>query len=313
LNKIYESLRTNPKAIGRGTSPTSSPNQYADGANLFPNRQIHHRRRTKRTKPSRIRQETLKILSQKLSQEFGKGFSEVNLRQMKNFYWSYQNQQTLSATSFALSWSHYLVLMRIENLQERAFYEIESASNNWSLRELKRQFDSALFERLALSTDKEGIQKLASQGQLLEKPQDALKDPYILEFLNLPEKHHYSEADFENALIDKLEHFLLELGKGYTFVARQKQISFDEKHFYIDLVFFNRLLKCFVLIDLKIGELKAQDIGQMQLYVNFFDRNLKLPEENKTVGCVFKKTCFCTQKRTRKKHYDVVGVSQPNQ
>jgi predicted nuclease of restriction endonuclease-like (RecB) superfamily len=205
--------------------------------------------------------ETLKILSQKLSQEFGKGFSVENLDRMRFFYKTYApkiSSTPLTKLDFSLSWSHYLVLMRIENWQERAFYEIESASNNWSLRELKRQFDSALFERLALSTDKEGIQKLASEGQILEKPQDVLKDPYILEFLNLPEKHHYSESDLENALIDKLEHFLLELGKGYTFVARQKRISFDEKHFYIDLVFFNRLLKCFVLIDLKIGEIKAR-------------------------------------------------------
>jgi predicted nuclease of restriction endonuclease-like (RecB) superfamily len=163
-----------------------------------------------------------------------------------------QFPQTVSAElqtpDFQLSWSHYQMLLRIENKEERAFYEIEATQNNWSLRELKRQFDSALYLRLALSTDKEGIKKLAHEGQVMEKPQDAVKDPYILEFLQLQEHSRYSENDLENALIDKLEHFLLELGKGFTFVARQKRISFDERHFYIDLVFYNRLLRCFVLL-----------------------------------------------------------------
>lgn len=140
--------------------------------------------------------------------------------------------------------------------------------------------------RLALSTDKEGIKRLAEKGQVIESPTDAIKDPYILEFLNLKEQHQYSENDLENALIDKLESFLLELGKGFTFVARQKRISFDEKHFYIDLVFYNRILKCFVIIDLKIGELQHQDIGQMQMYVNYYDRHLKLSDENNTIGII---------------------------
>lgn len=234
---------------------------------------------------------TLQHISAQLTQEFGKGFSEVNLHQMRGFYLAYQNQQTVSANystprNFPLSWSHYLFLMRIANVQERAFYEIEAEVNNWSLRELKRQFDAALFERLALSTDADGVRQLAQQGQLIEHPKDAIKDPYILEFLDLPTQHHYSETELETALIEKLEHFLLELGKGFTFVARQKRISFDEKHFYIDLVFFNRLLRCFVLIDLKIGELRHQDLGQMQMYVHYFDRTAKLPDEAPTVGTV---------------------------
>lgn len=187
---------------------------------------------------------------------------------------------------FNLSWSHYLKLMRIENPQERNFYEIECAANNWSLKELQRQFDSALYERLALSRDKEGIKQLAEKGQIIEKPTDFLKDPYVLEFLNLPEHHHYSESDLETAIIDKLEHFLLEMGKGFTFVARQFRMTINEKHFKADLVFFNRLLKCFVIIDLKIGELTHQDIGQMQMYVNYHDRVVKLPDENKTIGIV---------------------------
>ncbi len=164
---------------------------------------------------------------------------------------------------FNLSWSHYIKLMRIENPDERNFYEIESGANNWTLKQLQRQFDSGLYERLALSRDKEGIKKLSEKGQLIEKPLDFLKDPYVLEFLNLPEQQQYSESDLETAIIDKLEHFLLELGKGFTFVARQFRMTIDEKHFKADLVFFNRLLKCFVVIDLKIGELSHQDLGQI--------------------------------------------------
>jgi predicted nuclease of restriction endonuclease-like (RecB) superfamily len=192
----------------------------------------------------------------------------------------------LQTPYFQLSWSHYLLLIRIEDKDERTFYEIEAAKNQWSLRELKRQFDSALYQRLALSADKDGIRALATKGQMIELPKDAIKDPYILEFLNLHEHYSYSESDLENELIDKLEYFLLELGKGFTFVARQKRITFDEKHFYIDLVFYNRILRCFVIIDLKIGELKHQDIGQMQMYVNYYDRYVKTEEENKTIGII---------------------------
>lgn len=204
---------------------------------------------------------------------------------MRLFYITYQNQQTLSA-NFNLSWSHYLKLMRIDNESERRFYEIESYKNNWSIRELQRQYDSALYTRLALSRNKSQIIELSEKGQVIEEPKDAIKDPYILEFLGLPELPEYSESTLEQSLIDNLENFLLELGTGFTFVARQKRISFDEKHFRIDLVFYNRLLKCFVLIDLKIGELKHQDIGQMQMYVNYYDREIKLDEENKTIGII---------------------------
>jgi predicted nuclease of restriction endonuclease-like (RecB) superfamily len=176
--------------------------------------------------------------------------------------------------------------MRIENPEERNFYEIESSQNNWSLRELKRQFDSALYERLSLSKDKEKVKSLAVQGQIIENPCDIVKDPYVLEFLGLPEKAYYSESELESRLIEKLENFLLELGKGYTFVGRQVRLSFDEKHFFVDLVFYNRLLQCFVLIDLKIGELTHQDLGQMQMYVNYYDRFVKLDHENKTIGII---------------------------
>jgi predicted nuclease of restriction endonuclease-like (RecB) superfamily len=251
----------------------------------------------------------LKELSKVLTKEFGKGFSSTNLKQMRQFYLIYSigqtpsdqsenaKQQTLSDESkngisetlsrnFNLSWSHYLKLMRIDDENERKFYEIEAYKNNWSVRELQRQSDSALYTRLVLSRNKEKVKELSEKGLVIEKPKDAIKDPYILEFIGLPEHASYSENDLEQELINKLEHFLLELGNGFTFVARQKRISFDEKHFRIDLVFYNRMLKCFVLIDLKIGEIKHQDLGQMQMYVNYYDRAVKLEDENKTIGIV---------------------------
>jgi len=262
----------------------------------------------------------LKDLSLHLTERFGKGFSLSNLKQIRQFYLIYSKGQTLSvllqdnddetlekrqtlsdqsgilinrrevkqtpSAKFNLSWSHYLKLMRIKDSNERKFYEIESFKNNWSLRELQRQYDAALYTRLSLSKNKEEILQLSEKGQIVQKPKDLIKDPYILEFLGLSEKPNYSENELESELIDKLEHFLLELGTGFTFVARQNRITFDEKHFKIDLVFYNRILKCFVLIDLKIGELKHQDIGQMQMYVNFYDREIKLADENKTIGII---------------------------
>ena len=253
----------------------------------------------------------LKGLSGQLTKEFGKGFSVDNLQNMRRLYLIYSNYETLSSISeneniisetlssissknesnlvrlnFMLTWSHYIYLMNIEDSRERKFYEIESIKYRWSLRELKRQYDSALYTRLTLSRNKKGILELSEKGQIIEKPKDIIKDPYILEFLGLPELHHYSETELEVEIINKLEYFLLELGHGFTFVARQKRITFDDKHFRIDLVFYNRILKCFVLIDLKIGELKHQDLGQMQMYVNYYDREMRLEEENKTIGIV---------------------------
>ncbi len=176
--------------------------------------------------------------------------------------------------------------MKIENEDERKFYEIETTNNNWSVRKLARQYNSSLYERIALSKNKKMVKELSAKGQIIAKPIDMLKEPYILEFLGLKEESVYTETELETALINKLESFLLELGKGFLFQSRQQRISFDGKNFYIDLVFYNRILKCFVLIDLKIGELTHQDIGQMQMYVNFYDREIKTNEENKTVGLV---------------------------
>jgi len=237
----------------------------------------------------------LKTLSIKLTIDFGKGFSKRNLEQMRQFYLVYSKAQTVSAlfenhqeaaVTFQLSWSHYLKLMRIDDNSERRFYEIESVKNSWSLKELNRQYDSALFTRLSLTRNRGQVLRLSKEGQLLEKPEDIIKDPYILEFIGLPEKSVYSESELEQKLIEKLEHFILELGTGFTFVARQDRRSFDDKHFRIDLVFYNRILRCFVLIDLKIGELKHQDIGQMQMYVNYYDRKIKLPDKTTTIGII---------------------------
>lgn len=176
--------------------------------------------------------------------------------------------------------------MRIDNADERHFYEIESVKNDWSLIELKRQYDSSLFERVSLSTDKEKIYRLSQEGQIIEKPEDMVKDPYVLEFLGLPELPEYTETELESKIIDHSQTFLLELGTGFAFIGRQVRFTFEEEHFRVDLVFYNRLLRCFVLFDLKIGELKHQDIGQIQMYVNYYDRKVKLPEENPTIGII---------------------------
>jgi len=250
---------------------------------------------------------TLKSLSGNLTKEFGKGFSVDNLENMRKFYLAYGKSETVfrksmqpktlqkSETSsrksflipdFKLSWSHYILLLRIENEDERKFYEIEAAQENWSVRELKRQYDSALYERLVLSRNKKKIKELSKKGHIIESAVDLIKDPYILEFLTLKEHESYSENDLETAILNKLEYFLKELGKGFLFVDRQYRITIDEEHFHIDLVFYQRILRCFILIDLKIGELQHKDIGQMQMYVNYFDEEIKEREENKTIGII---------------------------
>jgi len=184
---------------------------------------------------------------------------------------------------FKVSWSHYLILMRIRNDQERCFYEIESANNSWSLEELKRQYHSSLYERLALSRDKAEVMRLAKEGQKVERPRDILK-PVVLDFLGIESGASYSETDLESAIISKLQKFLLKLGKGFLFEARQKRFSFDKQSFFVDLVLYNRLLQCYVIIDLKTVELKHQDLGQMLMYVNFFDRHVRADHEKPTIG-----------------------------
>lgn len=248
-------------------------------------------------------QQVIKNLSEKLLNEFGRGFSGDTLKNARKFYLIYKERISETVFSlfaieksetvfsllnedvpFQLSWSHYLQLMRIENANERNFYEIEAAKSNWSVRTLQRQYNSSLYERLALSKDKSDILRLSTEGNVIAKPQDIIKQPTVLEFLGIEEKAKYVESDLESAIIDKLQKFLLEMGKGYLFEARQKRFTFNEDNFYVDLVTYNRLLHCYVLIDLKVDKLTHQDIGQMQMYVNYYDRYEKLDTENPTIG-----------------------------
>ena len=247
--------------------------------------------------------QVIQKLSEVLLIKFGRGFSVDNLENMRKFYLAYcdrisetvfrkfavEKSETMSQNikkniPFTLSFSHYLVLARIENENERNFYEIEAARSSWSVRTLQRQYNSSLYERIALSRKKDEVLRLASEGNVVSKPQDIVKQPTVLEFLGLEEKEKYAESDLETAIINKLQRFLLEMGKGYLFEARQKRFTYREDNYYVDLVFFNRLLRCYVLIDLKIDKLTHQDLGQMLMYVHYFDRYVKLPEENPTIG-----------------------------
>jgi len=270
--------------------------------------------------------ELINRLAEQLKQAGIKGSSPTNLRKFREFYLAYAeiqqtlsvksflhdhetntNQQTASVTSlvklpetadiaksvasemlshFTLGWSHYVALLTINKPEERRFYEIEAAQNNWSVRELERQIASSLYERLALSRNKEEIRKLAEQGLVIGKAADIIKNPMVLEFLGLEAKPTYSEEELESAIIDKLQNFLLELGKGFLFEARQKRFTFDNDHFYVDLVFYNRLLRCYVLIDLKRDKPAHQGLGQMQMYVDYFDRYVKTGDELPTIGMV---------------------------
>lgn len=236
----------------------------------------------------------LKQLSERLTANYGEGWTYSNLRQIRQFYYVYSNSNLTNSVcqiQFTLSWSHYLILMRIANPEERSFYEIECKEQDWSVRQLSRQVNSSLYERLALSRDKKEVLRLASEGQKIEKKTDILKNPLTLEFLGLKPDSAYSETKLENAIISRLQDFLLEMGKGFLFEARQKRFTFNEKHFFVDLVLYNRLLQCYVLIDLKIDELSHQDLGQMQMYVNYFDRFVKRDFEKPTIGIL-----LCKQK-----------------
>ena len=223
----------------------------------------------------------LEKLSQKLTNEFGKGFSARNLRTMRKFYLIYPIWKTVSAK---LSWSHYLELIKIEEEPKRNFYLNECINAKWSVRELQRQKDSLLYERLALSADKEKVLELSEKGQILKTSKDLVKDPFVLEFLDIKENTNYLESDLEKNILEHLKEFLIELGKGFSYVGNQVRLTLGEDHFYPDLVFYNRLLRCFVIIDLKIGKVTHQDIGQMQMYVNYYDREIKQENENSTIG-----------------------------
>ena len=264
--------------------------------------------------------QVLEQLSRKLETRFGDGWSVETLKRCRKFYSIYSTPQIGSTAlteldvdasvvnlvnsvgriqptsseshKFVLSWSHYLILMRIKDANARSFYEIECAKQNWSIRWLQRQVNSSLYERLALSKDKDEVIRLATEGQVVEKPADIIKNPITLEFLGLKPEAAYSESKLENAIISKLQQFLLELGKGFLFETRQKRFTFDEENFYVDLVFYNRLLQCYVLIDLKIDKLTHQDLGQMQMYVNYYDRHVKQEWEKPTIGIL-----LCKEKK----------------
>jgi predicted nuclease of restriction endonuclease-like (RecB) superfamily len=241
-------------------------------------------------------EELIRKLSENLTKEFGKGYSVSNLRNMRQFYLSYQDEihQTPSGELLFIpkvSWSKYCLLMQVKNREARAFYEQEALNNKWSVRELDRQIGSLLYERLAKSKDKQELMNLSIKGQEIEKPEDAIKDPIILEFLNIPEAHQMVESKLEEALITNLQHFLLELGKGFAFVARQKRITLDGNNFYADLVFYHTILKCYIITDIKTHKLNHGDLGQIQFYVNYFDEHIATEGDNPTIGLV-----LCTDK-----------------
>jgi predicted nuclease of restriction endonuclease-like (RecB) superfamily len=273
----------------------------------------------------------IETLSKKLQAEFGAGYSVQNLSYMRQFYLTYpelleilpilhapRGKSLITVARFKdeishamsgisaeltgkdispgklnlnLSWTHYRTLLRVEKPEARAFYEIEAITNNWAARELERQINSLLYERISLSKDKKGLKELAIKGQEIQNPDDAIKDPLVMEFLGIPSAHRLVETQLEQALISNLQSFLLELGKGFAFVSRQERITLDGDHFYIDLVFYHTILKCYVLIDLKVGKLTHQDLGQLQFYVNYFDRERLNEGDNPTIGLI-----LCTDK-----------------
>lgn len=222
-------------------------------------------------------------LSKDLTFRCGKGFSRSNLLYMRKFYLEFPKRETVS---HVLSWSHYFEILKSDNDLEIRFYSKQCEKEKWSVRELKRQMKSMLYHRIARGKDKKAILNLSSQGQEILQPSDILKDPFVLEFLQIGEHVPYLESELEENIISNLQHFLLELGKGFTFEKRQYRISIGGKHFYVDLVFYHRILKCFVLIDLKRGEVSHQDVGQMNLYLNYFKKEVNLPEDNAPIGIV---------------------------
>lgn len=226
----------------------------------------------------------LKNLSKEMTKEFGKGFTLTNLKYMRQFYLTFPKSHALSDQ---LSWTHYRLLMRVKNENARNFYLEESIKENWSTRQLERQITTLFYERILSSKNKNKVaQEIYKLEPQRKQPEDVIKDPYVLEFLGLPENMDFLEKNLEQALIDHMQKFLLELGRGFSFVARQKRITFDGRHFYIDLVFYNYILKCFVLIDLKVGDLTHQDLGQMQMYVHYFEDEMMTEGDNPPIGIV---------------------------
>ena len=283
FKSVYDLIQQARRSLEKNINTTMTITYYEIGRRIIEKEQ-------QGVKRAQYGKRILQGLSDYLSAKLGRGYSAENLRLMRKFYLTYVDDEIskspIGKFSPNISWTHYIQLMRINNEAERRFYEFEIDDNRWSVKEFQRQFDSSLYERLALSRDKEKVRELSEKGQIIESPQDLFKNPYVLEFTGLPESSSYTETELEQKLIDHLQQFLLELGKGFAFIGRQVRFTFEEESFYVDLVFFNRLLRCFVLIDLKIGRIKHLDVGQMQTYVNYYDRKVKLPDENPTIGIV---------------------------
>ncbi len=334
--RIYEILQSARAGVARSVNTTQVISNWLIGCEIVEEQQVGEKR-------AGYGAELLKELSQKLKSDFGNGYSVDNLELFRRFYLEYpqlisdalprklpKNQISeavrrkslelmikqdgfsllskkgwqLGHLSSNLSWTHYRALLKVDHPQARSFYEIEAIKNNWSARELERQINSLLYERLAKSKDKKGLMKLATQGQQIQKPEDLFKDPVVIEFLGLPESHKLVESDLEQALINNLQSFLLEMGKGFAFISRQERLTLDGDHFYADLVFYHTILKCYVLIDLKIGKLTHADLGQLQLYVNYFDRERRTPGDNPTLGLI-----LCTDKNEAMVKY-LLGAEQ---
>ncbi len=247
---------------------------------------------------------TLKQLSKELKKEFGRGFSVSNLQFMRRFYLEYQIQQTVSVK---LSWSHYCELLSISDKDKRSFYEKESINSNWSVREMKRQINTSLYERLLLSKgdiNKQEVLNLASKGMELSKPSDMIKDPYVFEFLGLPENKPVVESDLEKALIEQIEKFLLELGRGFMFVGTQQRVTINNTHYYVDMVFYNKPLKSYVLIELKTTKLMPEAVGQLNMYLNYYENEINDNDDNKPIGII-----LCTDKDALTVEYALGGLS----
>jgi predicted nuclease of restriction endonuclease-like (RecB) superfamily len=330
VRQILESART---SVARSVNSAQVCANWLVGAEIVEEEQkgAHH---------TRYGDKIITALSQRLQKEFGQGYSATNLKLFRQFYLAYPRFQpnrightasdqlpvsrergskteighTVRDQSWQpgqwhpdLSWSLYRQLLRVDSAETRGFYEIEAVRNAWSARELERQINSLLYERLARSKDRAGLLKLARKGHEVTRPVDIFKDPVVIEFVGLPESTRLVESDLEEALIGNLQAFLLELGKGFAFVARQKRITIEGDHFYIDLVFYHTILKCYVLLDLKIGKLTHQDLGQLQLYVNYFDREIRTPGDSPTLGLI-----LCTDKNDAVVKY-TLGPEQRNQ
>ena len=248
--------------------------------------------------------QTLKVLSKQLTNEFGKGFSVSNIQFMRRFYQTYQIQQT---PSVKLSWSHYCELLSISDSDKRSFYEKEAVNANWSVRELKRQIESSLFERLLLSSgdaNKEKVMSLATKGNEIAKPADIIRDPYVFEFLGLPEDKPFLESDLEKALVDQIERFLLELGRGFMFVGTQQRVTLGNHHYYVDMVFYNKILRSYVLVELKTTKLMPEAVGQLNMYLNYYANEVNDSDDNPPIGII-----LCTDKNSIDAEYALGGIS----